>query len=178
MPQHRRGRCDRAEYSVVPGIRRAIVTSSRGDRRTSAPRSPDSSDMSPTALVPMVSALLVAAHAGTATAQLTAGSVLDRTPNLVNTWLADPATVQFNFLHRFTESGPPEHQISNSPTFLVAAGLPWRTTAGFAYATTSDGVSGRPNAWGYFGRGRAFGPGGPVGDMALKVGHNVRAART
>ena len=36
---------------------------------------------------------------------------------MVNGWLSEPATIQFNFLHRFTESGAPEHQISNSPTF-------------------------------------------------------------
>jgi len=134
--------------------------------------------MSPNALVPLLSASLVAAHAAAAPAQATAGSVLDRTPNVVNTWLADPATVQFNFLHRFTESGPPEHQISNSPTFLVAAGLPWRTTAGFAYATTSDVVPGRPNEWEFFGRVMPFGRSGRVADVSLHVGYNLGAAST
>jgi plastocyanin len=120
--------------------------------------------------------LLAAAATGPATAQVPAGSVIERTPNMLHGWLATPATIQFNFVHRFTESGPPEHQISNSPTFVVAGGLPWRTTAGFVYATTSDVVAGRPNEWELFGRVTPFAPSTLPIDVALHVGYNVGAA--
>ena len=80
------------------------------------------------------------------------GSVIERSPNMFTSWVIDPGTVQFNFLHRFTESGAPQHQIDNIPTFFVAAGLPWRTTAGFAYSTSSEIAPGRPNEWEFFGR--------------------------
>src|SRR4051812_24656346 len=96
--------------------------------------------------------LLIAASSTPVRSQLPSGSVVSRTPNLFNVWVPDPGTVQFNFLHRFTESGAPEHQISNSPTFFVAAGLPGRSTAGFAYSTSSDVAPGRPNEWEFFGR--------------------------
>src|SRR5688500_678192 len=99
----------------------------------------------------LVAALAPAAPAQTAqTAPLVhnpPGSVAERSPNLFTNWVIDPGTVQFNFLHRFTESGAPAHQIDNVPTFHVAAGLPWRTTAGFVYSTSSEIAPGRPNEW-------------------------------
>ena len=82
------------------------------------------------AVAPVLALALVVAPVATATAQLPSGSVVTRSPNMFTGWVPDAGTVQFNFLHRFTESGAPEHQISNSPTFFVAAGLPARTTAG------------------------------------------------
>src|SRR5687768_1976843 len=65
-------------------------------------------------------------------------SVLDRTPNLQGVWWGTPGTVYFNFLHRFTASDPPVRQVTNNPTFLLAAGLPGGVLAGFNYATRSD----------------------------------------
>jgi plastocyanin len=97
---------------------------------------------------------------------------------MVTNWVSDPWTLQFNFIHRFTESGPPQHQISNSPTFFVAAGLPARTSAGFAYATSSEVVFGRPNEWEFFVRNMPFKPGNKVADVTLHLGHNVGAAST
>src|SRR2546423_1002155 len=103
--------------------------------------------MSRTAAALSISALLLALPLASVGGQNPQGSVLTRSPNMLTNWVSDPWTVQFNFLHRFTESGPPEHQISNRPTFVVAAGLPARTTAGFAYSTSSDVAPGRPNEW-------------------------------
>src|SRR5687768_14165555 len=66
----------------------------------------------------LVAALAPAASAQTAQTAQTAplvhnppGSVAERSPNLFTNWVIDPGTVQFNFLHRFTESGAPAHQI-------------------------------------------------------------------
>ena len=53
-------------------------------------------------------------------AQLTAQSVLERTPNLPGAWVGGPGTLHFNFLHRFDASGPPTRRVTNSPTFLAA----------------------------------------------------------
>lgn len=132
--------------------------------------------MRPSHVVPILSApLLVAA---TVAAQAPAGSVVERTPNMVHGWVTTPATIQFNFLHRFTESGAPEHQISNSPTFVVTGGLPWRATTGFVYATNSQVVAGRPNEWELFGRLTPFAPGTLPIDVALHLGYNVGAAST
>jgi plastocyanin len=133
--------------------------------------------MSPSHLARRISALLVAVPA-VAVAQNPQGSVLPRTPNMVTNWVSDPWTIQFNFIHRFTESGPPQHQISNSPTFFVAAGLPARTSAGFAYSTSSEVVLGRPNEWEFFVRNMPFKPGNKVADVTLHLGHNVGAAST
>lgn len=132
-------------------------------------------------VVPSAAALVLAAAlaaAGSAFAQGQATSVVDRSPNMVSGWLSDPGTIQFNFLHRFTESGPPEHQIDNIPTFIVAGGLPWRTTAGFAYSTSSDVAPGRPNEWEFFGRVVPFARGNGVADVSLQVGYNLGAAST
>ncbi len=129
--------------------------------------------MLPRASVPLASTLLIAALAG---AQTPSSSVLERSPNMAGGWLSDPGTIQFNFLHRFTESGAPQHQISNSPTFVVAGGLPLRTTAGFAYSTSSDVVPGRPNEWEFFGRAVPFAAGNPVADLSLQLGWNQGAS--
>ncbi len=127
------------------------------------------------------SVLLAAATAALATAQAPsngtggaapASSVLERSPNMVGGWPGERGTIHFNFLHRFTESGPPQHQISNSPTFVVALGLPLRTTAGFAYATSSDVARGKPNEWEYFGRLVPFAHGNRIVDLSLQLGYN------
>ncbi|AHG89356.1 blue (type 1) copper domain protein [Gemmatirosa kalamazoonensis] len=124
-----------------------------------------------------ISALLLALPLA-AGAQDPQGSVLRRTPNMVTNWVNDPWTIQFNFIHRFTESGPPQHQISNTPTFFVAAGMPARTSLGFAYSTSSEVVALRPNEWEFFLRNMPFRPGNKVADVTLHLGHNVGAAST
>jgi plastocyanin len=129
-------------------------------------------------VLPLLAAALVPASPARPLAQAPASSVIERTPNMVNGWLSEPATIQFNFLHRFTESGAPEHQISNVPTFLVAGGLPFRTTAGFLYSTSSLVVPGRPNEWEFFGRLMPLARGNPFADVALHVGYNVGASST
>jgi plastocyanin len=129
--------------------------------------------------VALVAALAPAASAQTAPAvHNPPGSVAERSPNLFTNWVIDPGTVQFNFLHRFTESGAPAHQIDNVPTFHVAAGLPGRTTAGFAYSTSSEVAPGRPNEWEFFGRVAPFTRGNAFADVALHVGYNWGAAST
>jgi plastocyanin len=130
--------------------------------------------------VPLGAAVLIVATvaAGAASAQSQATSVLDRSPNMLSSWLTTPGTVQFNFLHRFTESGAPEHQINNVPTFVVAGGLPWRTTAGFVYSTSSDVAPGRPNEWEFFGRAVPLARDNGVADVSLQVGYNLGAAST
>ena len=130
------------------------------------------------AAAPLAAVLLFVTSATPVLAQLPSGSVVTRTPNTFTTWVPDVGTVQFNFLHRFTESGPPEHQISNSPTFFIAAGLPGRTTAGFAYATSSDVAPGRPNEWEFFGRVSPLRPGNPFADVTLHLGRNIGANST
>jgi plastocyanin len=127
---------------------------------------------------PLTLAALAAALALPAAAQTPASSVLERSPNMVGGWGGELGTIHFNFLHRFTESGPPQHQISNSPTFVVAAGLPWRTTAGFAYATSSDVAPGMPNEWEFFGRAVPFRHGNRVADVSVQLGYNQGAAST
>lgn len=118
---------------------------------------------------------LLALAALRAPAQAPAHSVLERSPNMVGGWPGDRGTIHFNFLHRFTESGAPQHQISNSPTFVVAAGLPWRSTAGFTYATSSDVVPGMPNEWEIFGRVAPLARGNRLADLSLHVGYNQGA---
>ena len=129
-------------------------------------------------VVPLLAAALLPVPCALIAAQAPASSVIERSPNMVNGWLSDPATIQFNFLHRFTESGAPEHQISNVPTFLVAGGLPFRTTAGFLYSTSSVVVPGRPNEWEFFGRVMPLKRDNPFADVSLHLGYNVGAAST
>jgi plastocyanin len=127
----------------------------------------------------LAAALAPAASAQTAPAVITPpGSVAERSPNMFTNWVIDPGTVQFNFLHRFTESGAPAHQIDNVPTFHVAAGLPWRTMAGFAYSTSSEVAPDRPNEWEFFGRLAPLARNNRFADLALHVGYNLGAAST
>jgi plastocyanin len=106
----------------------------------------------------------------------TAQSAVERPPNLNGGWVAAPGVLQFNFLHRFDVSPPPERKVQNSPTFLVALGLPVHSMVGFNYATNSDLVGGFPNEWEFFGRVLPLRQrvGHPV-DLGLHLGYNQAA---
>src|SRR5690606_26154385 len=123
-------------------------------------------------LLPFLAAALLPAPASASAAQ----SLLDRTPNLGGTWVSDPGTVHFHFLHRFSVSDDPSRKVLNTPTFLLATGLPARLMAGARYGTNSVLVEGFPNEWEFFGR---YNPltqkaGAPL-DVALHAGYNVGA---
>jgi plastocyanin len=111
-----------------------------------------------------------------AAAVLPAQSLLDRPPNLSGGWVANPGTVQFNFLHRFVRSDAPERKITNFPTFLVAVGLPRRVMLGFNYATNSTLAPRYPNEWEFFGRYAPFeqDAGAPL-DVAAQLSYNLAA---
>jgi hypothetical protein len=87
---------------------------------------------------------------------LRAQSLLDRPPNLSGGWVAGTGTLQFNFVHRFNRSDPPERKISNTPSFLMAIGLPMRSMAGFTYASNSELSSRYPNEWEFLARMAVF----------------------
>jgi len=99
-------------------------------------------------------------------------SLLDRTPNLSGGWLGERGTLQFNFVHRFTVSDPPQRNVDNSPTFLLSYRLPVPVVIGVNYATASDVVIAPPipNEWEAFARYARFGG-------ALQLGYN-QAARS
>lgn len=82
-------------------------------------------------------------------AALEAQSVLDRSPNVPGTWVGEPGSLHFHFLHRFNQTGG---VVSNSPTLLLAAPLPGRTLAGARWASNSRVVQGETNEWEIFGR--------------------------
>ena len=90
----------------------------------------------------------VAALSGTAAAQ----GVTDRPPVLSADWVGVPGVVYFNFVHRFSESGAPEHKVVNVPTFLLAGALPWRSLVGVNYATNSAIEARYPNEHEWFAR--------------------------
>src|SRR5690606_22052502 len=92
--------------------------------------------------------MLVAFTAAPAGAQ----SVLDRGPNLSDGWVGAPHSIYFNFLHRFNQSGAPERQVTNRPTFLLAYRTPVPLLLGIRYATRSDIVARIPNEWEAFAR--------------------------
>ena len=83
---------------------------------------------------------------------LSAQSLLDRTPNVNGGWVGVPGTVYFNFMHRFTHSGAPERQVSNSPTFLLGYTPIINLLIGANYATRSDIAPRFPNEWEAFAR--------------------------
>jgi plastocyanin len=105
-----------------------------------------------------------------------AQSLLDRPPNLSANWVGNPGTVYFNFVHRFTASDAPERKVSNFPTFLVGAGLPYRLLVGFNYATNSDLAPSYPNEWEFFARHHLLrqDDGAPV-DLGGQVAYNLAA---
>jgi plastocyanin len=100
---------------------------------------------------------------------------MDQSPNLGSAWLAEPRTLHFNFVHRFTTSPAPQRKISNSPTFVLAARTQFRTMVGAAYATNSDVVPGIPNEWELFGRIVPELGGGDRRSQALQLGWNLAA---
>lgn len=123
--------------------------------------------------------LLLACAFGLAAGPAGAGaqSVLDRTPNLGGAWVGRAGTVYFNFLHRFNVSDPPLRKVTNTPTFLLGAGLPGRTMLAVQYATSSL-VAGAesPNELELGGRWAALRQeaGAPV-DVALQGAYNTAA---
>lgn len=107
---------------------------------------------------------------------LGAQSLLDRPPNLSGGWVAGTGTLQFNFVHRFNRSDPPERKISNTPSFLMAIGLPMRTMAGFTYASNSPLSPRYPNEWEFLARMAVFSEleGAPI-DLSVQAGYNLSA---
>jgi plastocyanin len=105
-----------------------------------------------------------------------AQSLLDRPPNLSGNWVGSSGTFHFNFIHRFRASDAPERKVSNFPTFLVAAGLPYRLLVGFNYATNSDLAARYPNEWEFFARHHLLrqDEGAPV-DVGGQVAYNLAA---
>jgi plastocyanin len=101
--------------------------------------------------VPWRRAILVAV-AWLPAAGVAGQSTLERSPNVEGVWAVRPGVLQFNFHHRFQVTDPPVRKVLNSPTFLVAAGLPGNVMAGTRYASNSLLVSGRPNEWELFAR--------------------------
>ena len=83
---------------------------------------------------------------------LPAQSLLERTPNVSGGWVGTPGTIYFNFLHRFTQSGAPERQVTNYPTFLLGYAPLRQTLLGFNYSTRSDIAPRFPNEYELFAR--------------------------
>jgi plastocyanin len=117
-----------------------------------------------------------------------AQGVVDRPPVVSGDWVGVPGIVYFNFVHRFSTSSAPERKVTNVPTFLVAAGLPWHTLVGANYATNSALVTRYPNEHEYLFRVAPLGQrdGAPL-DVGVQVDYNdaargadgeVSAART
>jgi plastocyanin len=123
-------------------------------------------------LVVPILALAVTLAADDAAAQ----SLLERSPNLSGGWVGGPHSLHFNFLHRFNQSGPPQRQVMNRPTFLLAYGARTGTLLGVQYATRSDIVVGLPNEWELFGRQALLREdrGAPV-DLAAQLSYNHSA---
>ena len=116
---------------------------------------------------------VVAAALGFAPAAA-AQTLLDRPPNVSGDWVPRPGVVQFNFLHRFVNSGAPERKVSNYPTFLLATGLPGKTAVGLNYATNSTLAPRYPNEWELFAR---WAPRAGAGlEVAGEIAYNVAAS--
>jgi plastocyanin len=105
-----------------------------------------------------------------------AQTVLDRSPNLAGAWVGERGVLHFNFLHRFSRSSAPERKVTSTPTFLLAAGLPYRTLVGAHYASNSELSPRYPNEWELFGRFAALDQesGAPI-DASAQVGYNLAA---
>lgn len=118
------------------------------------------------------SALLLGSTPGVGGAQ----SLLERPPNVSGNWVGAPGTLYFNFMHRFSTSDKPIRKVSNSPTLLLAAGLPRRLLVGFNYASNSDLSPRYPNEWEFFARGALLSQelNAPL-DLAGQVGYNLAA---
>ena len=118
----------------------------------------------------------LAAAALLAPCPLAAQSLLERPPNLSGAWTPGAGVLQFNFVHRFSRGPGPERKITSFPTFVLAAGLPGRTTAGVTYATNSTLVARYPNEWEFFARFAPLteGGGSPV-DAVAQVAYDLAA---
>lgn len=108
-------------------------------------------------------------------APLSGQSALERTPNVEGVWGSVPGTLHFHFLHRFDVTEAPLRKVINSPTFLLAAGLPGHVLAGGRYATNSLLVTGRPNEWEAFARWAAFSAESAPVELAVQAGWNGTA---
>lgn len=119
-----------------------------------------------------IAVFAVASAAGSLAAQ----SVLERTPNLSGGWIVEPGIIQFNFIHRFSQSGEPQRKVVSSPSFDLAYGLWSGAMLGAKYATHSDVAPGLPNEWQFFTR---YSPvtqaGGAPLDVAAEAGYNLVA---
>jgi plastocyanin len=116
------------------------------------------------------------AAVGSGVAPVAAQSTLERSPNVEGVWTVPPGAVQLNFNHRFRITDAPLRKVLNSPTFLVAAGLPARVVAGGRYASNSMLVSGRPNEWELFARWVPWRQEGwGVADVGVQLSHNGTA---
>ena len=109
-------------------------------------------------------------------ALLAGQSVLERTPNLSGGWVAAPGVVQFDFVHRFEASPPPERKVTSFPSFVLATGLPHHTMLGFVYATNSTLVPRYPNEWEFFGQAAPMqqAAGHPL-DLGVELGYSLAA---
>ena len=118
----------------------------------------------------------IAALLLTAPATAVAQSLLERPPNVSGNWTGAPGTLYFHFLHRFAVSPKPEKKVSNVPTFLLAAGLPYRVLAGLSYSTNSTLAPRFPNEWELFTRWSPLSQdyGAPL-DLAGQIGYNNAA---
>jgi len=123
---------------------------------------------------PIHSAAAVALACLCATAA-NAQSALERPANLSGGWVGTPGVLHFNFLHRFTASDAPERKVGNSPTFLLALGLPGRLLAGFNYSTNSVVAPRYPNEWEFFARAAPLAPPRWPVEASLQGGYNLAA---
>ncbi|MGH7674792.1 MAG: hypothetical protein ACREMV_05910, partial [Gemmatimonadales bacterium] len=97
--------------------------------------------------------------------------VLDRSPNLGGTWVADPGVLRFDFVHRFYVTPAPSRTTVNTPTFLLAVGLPQRLMVGGRFSTRSA-TAGRNNEFEAFGRWQILGHGSAPLTVALTPAFN------
>jgi plastocyanin len=123
------------------------------------------------ALCATVAAVVCTTTAGPARGQ----TLLERIPNVSGGWVGPAGTLHFNFLHRFNQSGAPQRQVTNRPTFLLAAGVGGRALAGVHYATRSDVVARMPNEWEVFGRYAVLQPDRGVVGLAVQAAYNASA---
>jgi plastocyanin len=120
--------------------------------------------------------LFLALSSGAGSAPAAAQSLLERPPSIQGTWVGRSGTIYFNFMHRFTTTGPPTRKVIQTPTFLLGAGLPLNLLVGAHYATNSTLVPQIPNEWEFFGRYAALGEdrGAPL-DLSFQAGYNEAA---
>jgi plastocyanin len=110
---------------------------------------------------------------GAAPAPTVAQTTLTRTPNIEGFWAPRTGVVQFNFNHRFHVTGPPLRKVLNTPTLVLATGLPGGAVVGTRYATNSLLVSARPNEWELFARWAPWREErGRPADVGVQVAHN------